>query len=309
MWCLRVPTGAFIARRNGKVFVTGNSGFPKGKRLAGGWNTSLKPAVEHWIVARKPLSESTVAANVLRHGTGALNIDACRTGTIADNPGNTMVSRKFSGHDYNAGKEGWDDRPRGEAFVQRPEGRWPANLLLSHSEGCRWVGDRQVKTGTAYEPDGTENGTETIAAYECAEGCPVRLLDAQSAAGNQASRFFNTFDPAAIDDAAPFFYAAKASRRERNEGLEHLPQRPDTQTRVNNHPTVKSLALMRHLVRLVTPPGGTVLDPFAGSGSTGVAALREGFNFVGIEREPEYVEVARARLHHEAPQIVRRAMP
>jgi site-specific DNA-methyltransferase (adenine-specific) len=290
------------------------SGFPKSKNLDGawvGWGTALKPAAENWIVARKPLDKNTVVANVLKHGTGALNIDACRTGTVADNPGNTMVSKKFSGRDYNAGKEGWDDRPRGEAFVQRPEGRWPANLVLSHTPGCRQVGERKA------------------AAYECVEGCPVAELDRQSGdrpvsgaakAGKThtqagigygstavravanlpsdsgtASRYFNTFEPYAIDEAVPFFYRAKASRKDRGEG--------------NRHPTVKSTALMRYLVRLVTPPGCTVLDPFAGSGSTGVAALLEGFNFIGIEREPEYVETARARLQHEAPQVVRKGMP
>ena len=575
-----------------------------------GWGTALKPAHEPIVLARKPLAEPTVAANVLTHGTGAINVDGCRVGFQSEADRQSALPASKSGP--HAGFEGRsfamrDRSSEDPAEAQNAKGRWPANLILSHAPGCRRVGDRKVKTGTAVNsgldggvhnavygarrkpsgPDvsyGDEDGTETIAAFECVEGCPVRELDAQSGerpvgrfpavqntsgtgrsryatwVGNiapardlvgvgGASRYFNVFEPDAIDEAAPsrcslcsllfvpdrgrvascdvnagtqsspvepsaavdvpqelqqegedrsaalqrsadgverpgsrtrettessaldavlnlrverfarsasgaaslcgscataiaqslvaiehgrspesppgpasmpacrrpflfrnlalvagglgdidtipttaslslwsgfvrdaivgittqdflagqglgpppFRYQAKASRRERNEGLDHLPQRPDThsslvgvlgnwgcldckrtlpaggnaptvcprcastnigrlaskmdgsgrdacKTRVNNHPTVKPVALCRWLVRLVTPPGDTVLDPFAGSGSTGVAALREGFGFIGIERDAEYADICRARLQHEAPQIVRRGM-
>jgi site-specific DNA-methyltransferase (adenine-specific) len=184
-----------------------------------GWGTALKPAWEPVVVARKPL-EGTVAANVLKHGTGAMNIDGGRV-------------------------EG---------------GRWPANVILSH------------------DPDCGEDG--------CAPGCPCAAMDAQS---DSASRFFNNL-PIEADDLVPFFYAAKASRKERNAGLPE--ETPCT------HPTVKPVAVMRHLVRLVTRKGGVVLDPFMGSGTTGVAAVLEGLNFIGIDLSDEYLTIARARIAH-----------
>jgi DNA modification methylase len=208
------------------------TGFPKTRLLARpwrGWSTALKPASEHWILARKPL-EGDLQQNLLTYGTGALNIAASRVG---------------------------DGRP----------GRWPADVVLSHHPDC---------------------------GEECVPDCPVAELDRQSGTG-----------------ASRFFYVAKPSPRERNLGL---PNAPETARRqrgerllfwslpqpgANNHPTVKSVALMRYLCRLVTPPGGLVVDPFMGSGSTGVAALGEGFAFLGIEREAGYVlDIAVHRLRH-----------
>jgi site-specific DNA-methyltransferase (adenine-specific) len=178
-----------------------------------GWGTALKPALEPITMARKPLA-GTVAANVLEHGTGAINVDGCRVGTEA-----TITVR--NGNSGAHGRYGKDNR----VFSRKnPPGRWPANLIH----------------------DGSEE--------------PAELLGT----------------------AARFFYCAKASRSDRGDG--------------NGHPTVKPTELMRYLCRLVTPPGGTVLDPFAGSGSTGKAAALEGFRFIGIEREAEYVEIARARI-------------
>lgn len=278
------------------------TGFPKGQNIEktsgpawAGWNTALKPAHEPIVVARKPLSEPTVSENALRWGTGAINVDGCR------------VAPELSG-------------------------RWPPNLVLTHSPDCRRVGERKVKpaggdiavgskgsgprtrTSSIYGDDERErgdwraykgdDGLETVADYECAESCPVAALDRQSGTlknGNEggASRFFPTFEwDSEID--VPFLYCAKASRRERNEGL------ADGQR--STHPTVKPVALMRWLVRLVTSPGGFVLDPFCGSGTTGLAATAESFRFVGFESTEEYCEIAAARLQRACPKIERRAM-
>ena len=194
-----------------------------------GWGTALKPASEHWTLARKPLI-GTVAENVLMHGTGALNIDECRITTD-----DTLV-RKLGKSTTSA--SGWTSTKR-SAVAGKDGGRWPANLVL----------DEEAAT----------------------------MLDEQSGA---------------VDGASRFFYVAKSSQREKNAGL------PDGLE--NNHPTVKSLALMRWLVKLITPPGGVVLDPFAGSGSTGCATLQEGFRFVGIERDAGSCQIAAARLTYWA---------
>lgn len=187
-----------------------------------GWGTALKPAWEPIILARKPLV-GTVAANVLAHGTGALNIDGCRIAASGPSPSVQVRKRKVppaspGGIWPTAGdRKVWAEPHHGEDI-----GRWPANVLLDE-EAAAMLGE------------------------------PSR-----------------------------FFYTAKASRKERGEG--------------NTHPTVKPQALMRWLVRMVTPPGGLVLDPFNGSGSTGVASIAEGFRYIGCEREAEYVEISRNRL-------------
>ncbi len=289
-----------------------------------GWGTALKPAWEPIILCRKPLSEKNVAANVLKHGTGGLNIDGSRIGCEKVGWGGG------GSHLYEGGlnREGGLARPA--------TGRWPANVLLSHSDGCELVGEKRVKGnpgGTpqpvktskgfsggsfgnpeALRPDGHEksdaikpnhadaDGLETVDDWRCVEGCAVRLLDEQARVRtsgyakvlnrhkNKTRNTYAKFEGGSEVDAtygdtggvSRFFYCAKTSTKERGEG--------------NTHPTVKPLALMRYLVRLVTPPGGIVLDPFAGSGSTLLAARAEGFRSVGIEREREYAEIAARRL-------------
>ncbi len=212
--------------------------------------TALKPAVEHWILVRKPLA-GTVAANLTAHGTGILNIDGCRVGT--DDTRSPTGRRPDNGWGMESGMVA------GSAC-----GRWPAHLSFD------------------------EHAAE--------------LLDEQS------------------DDTEPakFFYVAKPSRAEKDAGLDHLPiktggeatGRKDGSAGVQNpragagrtggsrnyHPTPKSIALMRWLTRLITPPGGLVLDLFAGSGTTGVAALAEGFEFLGVELTDEYIPIIRGRL-------------
>ena len=251
-----------------------------------GWGTALKPAWEPIIVARKPFP-GTVAANVLEHGTGALNIDGCRIGT-----GDALVRPAVARRDnavYGGGL--------GVGVQSEPAGRWPANVLLGHHEDC-------------VHPD----GTETVPAWECVEDCPVRLLDEQvgpltsgapavrresgaDRSGNTGAAFGAESRPAGSQmvgygdtgGASRFFYQAKAAKRERQFGM------PEGER--NSHPTIKPWAVMEWLVRLVAPPGGVVLDPFCGSGTTGIAAMREGFHFVGCERDEDYAaRIARPRL-------------
>lgn len=204
-------------------------GLPKSHRLPGGLGTTLKPAYEPILLARKPFAGRTID-NLERHGTGALNIEATRIGKAR---------------------------------------YWPAHVALSHSQEC--------------------------AGHVCTADCPAGMIDATR------------------PDLRPsrLFFCAKATRAEREAGCEQLPRqavalytgkRHSPRLVRNLHPTVKPLELMRWLVRLVTPPGGRVLDPFTGSGTTGIAAVLEGRAFLGIEREGGYVDIACARLTHHAHQ-------
>jgi site-specific DNA-methyltransferase (adenine-specific) len=223
-----------------------------------GYGTALKPAMEPILVARKPL-DGTVAANVMAHGTGALNIDGCRIAAQAgdyDHPGNTTDfsdTSKVYGWATSQGK-----------FKQSPpspNGRWPANLIHDGSEEV--VALFPVTTSGILKA-----GTKRTTAGGYHGGFP-EIATHYDQGGDHGS-------------AARFFYTAKASKKDREEE--------------NIHPTVKPTDLMRYLVRLVTPPGGVVLDPFTGSGSTGKAAMLEGFRFIGIEREAAYFVIACQRL-------------
>lgn len=392
MWCVTVPSGAFVARANGQAFVTGNSGFPKSANISkqidaqngdqgtfgepkseahagwiargkfrgseghegyqrpwmgdeeavdrnartyiggseaakqwAGWGTATKPAAEEWILVRKPLAESTVASNVLTYGTGALNIDKSRV--ACDSKTVFPTSRTPAVYVYAHGTALKDTMPSDAA----PNGRWPSNVLLSHTD-CKIV-------------DG--------AAPECSPNCPVAALDAQSGVSRSqggrigkkaassvnivpdgqycagdpgfgdtggASRYFKTFS----NDEWPaqnFIYLPKPSTAEKNAGCEELPiafasklsggegkrrERADPElsnhTRARNpHPTVKSVALMRYLITMITPPGGLVLDPFLGSGTTAVACKAAGFDCIGIENVAEYIEIAKARVKYDPP--------
>ncbi|WP_321865679.1 DNA-methyltransferase [Paraburkholderia tropica] len=257
------------------------SGFPKSRNLHGehaGWGSAIKPAHEPICMARKPMA-GTLLANVLEHGTGALNIDGCRIGEgLGRWPANVI-------HD------GSD-----EVLEQFPDA--PGQLAdVSYQDGERETQNVYGAMSRGHEPSAerayTENGGTNFAMKPGA-----RRLDAGT--------------------AARFFYCAKASRADRNEGVGGS-EKPAVQTEAavrdretadwqerngNFHPTVKPTDLMAYLCRLVTPPAGTVLDPFMGSGSTGKAAMREGFRFVGIDMTPEYVEIARARISHEFEVVV-----
>ncbi len=204
-----------------------------------GWGTALKPASEHWILIQKPISEHNLAANVLKHRSGAINIDASRIPVQGKIPSTTNLN-------FNSGGFLWDNsqRSRYSVYTQHSKGRFPANFIVTKS----------------HEGD-----------------CPARVLNDQGESASDVSEYFKNFKP-----EGPFFYCKKASRAER--GFD------------NTHPTIKPLRLMRYLCKMVTPDGGAILDPFAGSGTTGVAALFEKFEFVGIERDETYHQIANKRL-------------
>lgn len=260
-----------------------------------GWGTALKPALEPITVARKPLI-GTVAENVLAHGTGALNIDGCRVASEAGGRPLREVAAlrddvRYSGNDLAGRVDG--PLASSKAAGSTDLGRWPANLILS-------------------------DDPEVLAAFPQAKGQQGALNGSEPS--SKTANAFGEFAGRApseprgdIGSAARFFYCAKASRADRNEGLPSstkpavatgatMREREDADWPArngNHHPTVKPTDLMAYLCRLVTPPGGVVLDPFMGSGSTGKAAMREGFRFIGCELSHEYMEIARARIVHE----------
>jgi DNA modification methylase len=246
----------------------------KGSSPYEGWGTALKPAHEPIVVARKPLSEKTIAKNVLEWGTGGINIDGCRVGTetISYVSGGTKSLREL-GRDNNISNSNNQER-----LSNTSTGRLPANFIH----------------------DGSDEAT------------------------------------AGLGDKARYFYTAKASKKDRNEGLEdfeeksyaknalHTPKEgsiakygleeakkklAENSTNKNTHPTIKPTSLMQYLVRLVTPVGGTVLDPFAGSFSTGKACVLEGFEFIGIELDPEYCKIGEARMKHAQDEVDKRPEP
>ncbi len=230
----RKPTGA---GKSGSIRSCMSGNFAGGEYMSSapgtadtarweGWGTALKPAHEPIVMARKPLSEKTVAANVLAHGTGGLNVDGCRVeSSQSDQEAIARTSNSFSGSLHRRNRTEFDSS----------KGRWPANV---------------IHDGSA----------------EVVEGFPpMPALDGD------------------FGSAARFFYSAKADKAERIS---------------SKHPTVKPIDLMAYLCRLVTPPGGLVLDPFAGSGTTGMACMREGFDAILIEREAKYVADIRRRISH-----------
>ena len=343
VWCITVPHGAFIARRNGLIFATGNSGFPKSLdvskaidkaqgatgtygepksaahagwidrgRMRGdegeegwqrpwmqdegavsnaarrylpgsteaqafaGWGTALKPAFEPVVVARKPLI-GTVAANVLAHGTGALNIDGCRISM--SNKDRAIVNNR-SGAGFGTGDTVGANQGRAAGkFTSAPAGRWPANVILDESQAAaldEQSGETEstggkVRTASRGATQGASNGG-TQGGFNYAGGME-RLIRGDTGG------------------ASRFFYVAKADATER--------------PRVNGtaHPTVKPLDLMRWLVRLVTPPGGTVLEPFAGSGTTVEACIIEGFDCIAIEKGDEYLPLIMQRINRQRDPV------
>lgn len=309
IFCPTVSTGAFVARRNGQVFITGNSGFPKslnigkavdklqgnereqlgdmkpagfktaasgykdnkawsGKVTKGtteweGWGTALKPAHEPICMARKPLAEKTVAENVLKYGTGGINIDESRVDYTSE------YDKKHQ-DDIQKGQLNADNGKffggSGQSISSgNLQGRFPANLIHDNSEEVRECFP-ETKSGGGLTKRKNED-----AMFDFGKGYEREEI---SDSGN-ASRFFKSI-----------IYQAKSSKSERtNRG-----------TITNTHPTIKPIALMEYLIKMVTPKGGIVLDPFAGSGSTLVAAKQNGFQYIGVELTPEYIPIIEARL-------------
>ena len=378
VWCLRVPTGAFVAVRNGIAFPTGNSGFPKSHN--GPWGgTALKPALEPITMARKPLT-GTLARNWREHGTGALNIDGCRVGDGSDRSSGGAPIKNPAGSQSIGG--GWaNNRSRATG------GRWPANLI---HDGCNEVVAGFPTTGPSSGADrgASDNGVSAARFFYCAkasrkdrnEGCnevvtwesvdlnPVtgafnELRRAMCAATTQrpegiewstlwygsritapcqtAIRYIiemasRTTTESKTSNCSPLWStsasirAAIAIAAEHGSSLAELAESTSQWSRDstddamasvrhaahavlhalsetsklgklgNTHSTVKPTDLMRYLCRLVTPPGGRVLDPFMGSGSTGKAALLEGYRFIGIERDDAYFAIAKTRVAAEA---------
>jgi hypothetical protein len=215
-----------------------------------GWGTALKPAHEPIVLARKPL-DGTVANNVLKHGVGGINIDGCRVGD------EVMVNQSGSTNPRIAMGNGW----REDAEPTIAVGRFPANFIHDGSD--------EVLQLFPDTKGGTWNTTKGARHFNN-DGEPTGYATSKS--------------DSSTGSASRFFYCAKASKKDRNEGIS------------NHHPTVKPTELMRYLCRLVTPPNGTVLDPFTGSGSTGKAAVLEGFSFIGVEQSEEYIAIAKARI-------------
>ena len=226
-----------------------------------GWGTALKPAWEPCVVARKPLA-GTVAENVQRYGTGAINVDGCRIGTTVET---WPASRNYAPSRREPGGKGAT-----VATGDAPLGRWPANVALDEAAAAMLDAQSGVRGGAAPASGPTHVGPSSR----------DRMSGDFAGMGDRAPSYFGD-----TGGASRFYYTAKASRADRN-----------TSGATNTHPTVKPTDLMRWLVRLVTPPGGVVLDPFAGSGSTLVAARAEGFRAIGIEREQEYADIIAARL-------------
>ena len=276
----------------------------KGNSEWEGWGTALKPAHEPIVMARKPLSESSIVDNVLKHGTGAINIDGCRVeGNDAKYPDTNPDFRdqgKKSKEAIGIDKLSFgqvQNAERTEKSVDTPEGRFPANVMHDGSDVITKEFPQTGKFGSV-KPIDKQKTNDVFGKY------------------NEVKEF------QAYDDegsAARFFYCPKTSKSERHSNLDDHETsvgangnkwtdqdyrkgdtKPTTE-RKNTHPTVKPVELMKYLCRLVTPKGGTVLDPFMGSGSTGMAAKDEGFDFIGIEKEKEYFEICESRIKRFAP--------
>ena len=322
-----------------------------------GWGTALKPAHEPIVVARKPLI-GTVAETVLKYGTGGINIDASRVGTTgARNNGNSKgtvdsnsigVYGKAIKQDYNMG-------------------RFPANVIITHNHDCQETGTvTETVTTTngkgfagSFEGGTNDNGGaskgSTTTTWSCTPGCPATqfpnskgaLAPVKSGQKGFGGEIYNKYKTSGDDgatfyndgegSAARFFYCAKASKKERNAGLDGLTGKsigakgnglarvcdkcstPQLQgcecidnsyinpTRQNFHPTVKPIELMKYLIKLVTPPKGTVLDPFLGSGTTAVAAVLEGFEWKGCEMTDDYLPIIKARVSWAKKQVKKSA--
>jgi len=258
----------------------------KGQSKWDGWGTALKPAMELWTLCRKPF-KGNVASNVLLHHTGAINIDACRVPLNGEDPPSGSAHRVYSSNEFNS------EPIYGCNTETNPMGRYPANII---HDGSDEVTKLFPSDAGAFAPVSSGKNGKSKGIY-----------GDFSQKGDDGDTFYDD-----SGSAARFFYCAKASEAERNEGLHGFevklntdrqndstslanPLHNKSKTR-NNHPTVKPVRLMRYLCRLITPPGGTVLDPFVGSGTTVVGAIIEGFNYIACDDDINSVNIANARV-------------
>jgi DNA modification methylase len=261
-----------------------------------GWGTALKPANEPICLARKPLSEKSVAENVLKHGTGGINIDGCRV-NFQNEEDRKESTAKNQHADFGTkpmtNNNVYGDYSMIEPKNYDPQGRFPANIIFDEEAGKLLDEQSGIsKTGDIkpYEQRNTDSYSGSMP--------PIIDVNFKGDKGG----------------ASRFFYCAKASKSDRDDGLRGFHKKSskkfdggnfdsastnaNDRTSLNFHPTVKPTELMRYLCRLVTPPNGIVLDPFMGSGSTGKGAILEGFDFIGMELDSEYIEIAKARIAH-----------
>jgi site-specific DNA-methyltransferase (adenine-specific) len=289
-----------------------------------GWGTALKPAHEPIVLARKPLTEKTIVKNVLKYNTGAINIDESRVST-SDKlvAGGNLTSQDAD--DRVGSALGMFQKGTKNTFVQNEKGRFPANVIL----GC--ICDEVISgedNGVVINNKNSKSANDTIYKLGISQGeqdaprmykdtgdihtnpeCPCYILNEQAPSvgnayngkrkkqstggtGHTLTKEHKVGESAGLFDglsgASKFFYCAKASKGERNKGIDI----------VNTHPTVKPIKLMEYLVRLITPPNGKVLDPFMGSGSTGCACIKLGFNFTGIEMSEESFLISQKRIDY-----------
>lgn len=286
---------ADVANRNNvKQFGYGTETITKGESEWEGWGTALKPANEPICLARKPLSEKSIAENVLKHGTGAINIDGCRV-NFQNEEDRKESTAKNQHADFGTkpmtNNNVYGDYSRIEPKNYDPQGRFPANIIFDEEAGK--LLDEQ--SGISKTGDIKPYEQRNIDSYSGSMP-PIRDVNFKGDKGG----------------ASRFFYCAKASKSDRDDGLRGFHKKSskkfdggnfdsastnaNDRTSLNFHPTVKPTELMRYLCRLVTPPNGIVLDPFMGSGSTGKGAILEGFDFIGMELDTEYIEIAKARI-------------
>jgi site-specific DNA-methyltransferase (adenine-specific) len=288
----------------------------KGNSEWEGWGTALKPAHEPIVMARKPLTEKSIAENVLKYGTGGINIDGSRI--PFEDTQNAATNPKFrKENNYKMPEPGQESNGAVSFTSSKNEydtsGRFPANIIFDEEAGQLLDEQSGISKSSKHKWEG-DNNAPIYGKYE--KGIREATYDDKGGASR-------------------FFYCPKAAKKDRNEGLDHLEDKiGDTNNQAmrrlkcsncdnwyvagdkskeckceepnwiepstkNNHPTVKPTDLMRYLINLITPPNGTTLDPFMGSGSTGKAAVRCGVNFIGIEKEQEYMDIASARIQHE----------
>lgn len=255
-----------------------------------GWGTALKPAMELWTMARKPLSEKNIAENVLKWGTGGINIDGSRVEYANEQD---FDKAKWNGAGKPPSKASWKQQSKIIFDTREDSGRFPANVIHDGSDEVTDLFPNTKSSGGTFNKEDykdNENGATNF----------------------KRGNFVGRNDSGS---ASRFFYCAKASKSERNAGLDGFEEvihsdrkaienvganNPRNRTgtpKANFHPTVKPVALMRYLVKMITPTGGMVLDPFMGSGTTGIACMKENFSFTGIELDPEYFKIAEARIN------------